>query len=253
MRFSNFKELFFRVADRSFVKRFPAFYSEFKSFKKMSNGNIRFSMDANDIYPCMGDRTALTGFDRHYIFHPAWAARILKEINPDFHIDISSTLTFCTIVSAFIPVKFYDYRPAPLNLSNLDSLQGDLHALPFPDANVSSLSCMHVIEHIGLGRYGEPLDPDGDLKSFNELIRVLKIGGDLLFVTPIGGRARIMFNAHRIYTYSQILDNFKGLKLKEFALVPDDPKDGGLINNATQAMADKQTYGCGCFWFRKEA
>jgi SAM-dependent methyltransferase len=251
MAYSEIKDFILRVSNRSFVKKFPAFYDEFKKFKHLSTKNKRFSLNTSDIYPCMEDRTTLTGFDRHYIFHPAWAARVVKKINPDFHIDISSTLTFCTILSAFVPVKFYDYRPAPLNLSNLDSLQGDLHNLPFSDESVSSLSCMHVIEHIGLGRYGEPLDPDGDLKSIIELKRVLKKGGNLLFVTPIGGKAKIMFNAHRIYTFNQIIEYYKDFTLREFALVPDNPADGGLILNATQEMANAQHYGCGCFWFTK--
>jgi hypothetical protein len=59
---------------------------------------------------------------------------------------------------------------------------------------------MHVIEHIGLGRYGEALDPDGDLKAIRELVRVLAAGGNLLVVVPVG-RPRIQFNAHRIYDY----------------------------------------------------
>jgi hypothetical protein len=109
---------------------------------------------------------------------------------------------------------------------------------------------MHVVEHIGLGRYGDPLDPDGDLKAISELKRVMAVGGSLLFVAPIG-KSRIMFNAHRIYSYDQIMSYFSDLEAKEFTLIPDDPQDGGLINNATKEMADAQRYGCGCFWFRK--
>ena len=56
------------------------------------------------------------------------------------------------MVSAFIPVEFYDYRPAELSLSGLEFKHADLTHLPFADNSVESLSCMHVIEHIGLGR-----------------------------------------------------------------------------------------------------
>ncbi|HWW74963.1 MAG TPA: DUF268 domain-containing protein, partial [Pyrinomonadaceae bacterium] len=111
-------------------------------------------------------------------------------------------------------------------------------------------SCMHVVEHVGLGRYGDPLDPEGDLKAIAELRRVLAPGGTLLFVVPIG-RPKIMFNAHRIYSYRQVVDSFGGLALKEFALIPDDPAAGGLIRAATEEQADSQSYGCGCFWFVK--
>jgi len=45
---------------------------------------------------------------------------------------------------------------------------------------------MNVVEHVGLGRYGEPLDPEGDIKAMRELRRVLAPGGSLLFVVPVG-------------------------------------------------------------------
>ena len=111
---------------------------------------------------------------------------------------------------------------------------------------------MHVVEHVGLGRYGDPIDPEGDLKAIAELIRVLAKGGNLLFVVPIG-KPKLMFNAHRIYSYSQIVSYFEELELVEFSLIPDSIETGGFIHNATQEMADSQIYGCGCFWFRKPA
>jgi ubiquinone/menaquinone biosynthesis C-methylase UbiE len=135
-------------------------------------------------------------------------------------VDISSILSFSTIVSAFVPVKFYDYRPAELNLNNLESGFAELKKLNFADNSIASLSCMHTIEHIGLGRYGDEIDPAGDIKSINELKRVLKPGGDLLFVTPVG-KSKIEFNAHRIYSFEQILDYFSPFLLKEFSLIPD--------------------------------
>src|SRR5215471_14523587 len=98
---------------------------------------------------------------------------------PDYHVDISSIVNFSAIVSAFIPVDFYEYRPASVTLSNFHSGKADLLRLPFSDMSLGSVSCMHVIEHIGLGRYGEALDPDGHLKAIRELVRVLAAGGNL--------------------------------------------------------------------------
>lgn len=208
----------------------------------------RFSLEMQA--PRLGDNTSGTEFDRHYVYHPAWAARILAESRPAEHVDISSSLYFCSMLSAFIPTRFYDYRPADLRLDNLVADHADILALPFKDKSLASLSCMHVVEHIGLGRYGDPLDPLGDLKAIAELKRVLAPGGILLFVVPIG-RPRIMFNAHRIYSFAQIHSYFEDLKLMEFSLVPDNAEDGGLIRNALPDMADAQNYGCGCFFFRK--
>ncbi len=228
-----------------------SFARTFLKFKRLSAANApRFILRWKDRYPCLNDNTGSTNFDRHYVYHPAWAARVLARTKPSFHIDLSSTLHFCSMLSAFVPVKFYDYRRADLRLSNLSSESADLMALPFADSSVDSLSCMHVVEHIGLGRYGDSLDPDGDLKAISELKRVVAPKGTLLFVVPIG-KPKVMFNAHRIYSYEQVTTYFSGLELKEFALIPDDPGEGGLIYDATKEQADKQTYGCGCFWLRK--
>ncbi|MEI6494517.1 MAG: DUF268 domain-containing protein [bacterium] len=207
----------------------------------------RFTTHWSDRYPQLHDNTGTTPFDSHYVYHPAWAARIVAETKPTQHIDISSTLYFSTMISAFVPTKFYDYRPANLNLSNLESLHADLTQLPFADDSIPSLSCMHTVEHIGLGRYGDPIDPDGDIKSMDELKRVLAPNGSLLFVVPIG-KPKIMFNAHRIYSYDQISKQFSGLSLRKFSLVDDH---GQYIDSATKGLADQQSYGCGCFWFSK--
>ena len=234
------------------MKRMERFKSQFRQLKELEGKTeARFCLDFDEVFPCFGDDTSTTSFDRHYIYHPAWAARILQKSAPSFHIDISSTLHFCSIVSAFIPVKFYDYRPADLQLSDLGSEAADLMKLPFADASVNSLSCMHTVEHVGLGRYGDPIDYDGDLRAMNELKRVVAVGGNFLFVTPTG-KPRILFNAHRIYSFRQIIQAFEGLELVEFALVPDNPADGGLVYNATEEMADQQNYGCGCYWFTRK-
>lgn len=227
------------------------FLREYWRFKKLHNGKKRFSLRWRDRYACLRDKTATTGFDRHYVYHTAWAARILAETSPERHMDISSSLYFCTLMSAFIPVRFFDYRRPDLELDGLRCDAADLSGLPFADNSVTSLSCMHVIEHVGLGRYGDPVDPDGDLKGIAELTRVVAKGGNLLFVVPVGGAPVIMFNAHRIYTYEQIIGYFALLELVEFALIPDHAPDGGLIRNATKTQSDAQRYGCGCFWFRK--
>lgn len=217
-------------------------YLKFASFK-----NNRFSLKLSDFNPQIKDKTIKTGFDAHYVYHTAWAARKVREIKPIKHIDISSSLYFSSIVSAFILVDFYDYRPADLNLSGLTSNHADLNKLPFADNSLNSLSCMHTVEHIGLGRYGDSFDPDGDIKAINELKRVLAKGGSLLFVVPIG-KPKIEFNAHRIYSYEQITEYFKELTLKEFSLITDS---ADFIENAKIDTVKEQKYGCGCFWFIK--
>src|SRR5688572_16872077 len=131
------------------VIRFFEFIMEYFRFKKKNDKRLQLSF--SEIYPCLNDKIKTTGFDRHYTYHPAWASRILAQTRPAYHLDISSILSFSTIVSAFIPVEFCDYRPADIQLKNYGSCFADLKSLSFPDSSIPSLSCMHTVEHIGLG------------------------------------------------------------------------------------------------------
>jgi len=232
--------------------KYPSFIRDYIGFRRSlkTNSDNRFSLTLKGLYPSLFDKTTHTNFDPHYTYHPAWAARIISKNNPSKHIDVSSILHFSTIVSAFVPVEFYDYRPADVKLSNLACKNGDLLNLPFKDNSVESLSCMHTIEHIGLGRYGDPIDARGDIKAAKELSRVLQPKGTFIFVAPIG-RSRIEYNSHRIYSYEQVMDLFKDLKLVEFSMVPDDYHKTGLIVNADKDIVKEQVWACGCFLFTK--
>ena len=174
---------------------------------------------------------------------------MLALTRPGRHVDIGSSLFFVTSVSAFVPVEFVDIRPARLGLPGLASRAGTLAELPYPDHSVESLSCMHVLEHVGLGRYGDPVDYDGDLRAAAELMRVLAPGGRLLMVAPLGGVARVQFNAHQIYTHAQIVGMFDELHLDAFAQIPESAANGDLVVDPPAAMMERERFGCGCFEF----
>jgi hypothetical protein len=108
---------------------------------------------------------------------------------------------------------------------------------------------MHVVEHIGLGRYGDPLDPNGDLKALKELERITQEGGHLLLVVPVG-KQRIQFNAHRIYHPASILRELPLMKLQEYKLIPDSGP--GLVDDPDFTISENQQYGCGCFLLQKQ-
>lgn len=235
------------------LAHWPGFARDFLRFRRLAASQPeRFPLRWGDRHPCLDEATRRTDFDRHYILHCAWAARVLARTKPARHVDIGSSLAFSTQVSAFLPVDFYDFRPAHLRLDNFTSGAADLLRLPFPDGGIASLSCLHTVEHVGLGRYGDALDPDGDRRAVGELIRVLAPGGRLLLVVPLG-RPAIHFNAHRIYAPAQVRELGQGLELEEFVLIPDDPADGDLVAAPAPALLDRQIYGCGCFLFRRPA
>ena len=238
--------MFFRKSREKSISQ-SQFKKEFNQFNELDK-NKRLDNRWENRWPCLDDRTSETNFDTHYIYHPAWAIRRIKEMAPAKHIDISSTLHFCSMLSAYMPVEFYDYRPAALTLSGLKSEKADLTNLFFETDSIESLSCMHTIEHIGLGRYGDPIEPDGDIKAINELKRVTAKGGSLYFVTPVG-KPRIQFNAHRVYSFEMISSYFTGFELLDFSLVKDD---GIYVSPAEPSLVAAQYYGCGCFHFQKK-
>ncbi len=199
-----------------------------------------------DSYPQVHDRTETIEIDPHYFYGNGWAMRRIISAAPQWHVDIGSQSMFVNLLGATIPVVFVDYRPLARPLTGLRCLAGNIVALPFTNSSIGSLSCLHVIEHIGLGRYGDPLDPDGTRKAARELSRVLAPGGNLFLVTPVG-RQRVCFNAHRIHTPETIREYFSDLELLEFSGVDDDSR---FVERVDMAVFSDSYYACGMFWFR---
>jgi SAM-dependent methyltransferase len=224
----------------------------FKFRKELKKSGRRFDISYTHLRPVFFENTKETKFDRVYLYHVAWAVRCVKEINPARHVDVGSSLNFCTTLSAFIPTDFYDYRPAAVVLSGLGSYKGDLLNLPFKDNQLQSVSCLHTLEHVGLGRYGDPIDASGDLKAIKELSRVTAQGGVLLVVVPTGRESRVEFNGHRIYSYNDFTSYFPGFTLKIFSYIPQKAERGGIINDASYRDIKDDVHGCGCYWFVKK-
>jgi|LauGreDrversion4_2_1035121.scaffolds.fasta_scaffold09463_3 hypothetical protein len=192
-------------------------------------------------------------FDTHYIYHVAWALRILAKTRPSHHLDISSSLYFNIAASAMTEVTLAEIRPTNLYLDNLSIIRRDIQTPSDWDTTRSdSVSCMHVLEHIGLGRYGDKLDPMGDLKGISLLKSIVNDKGQLLFVVPVG-RPALHFNAHRIYRAQDIADLFAPeFMLESYTLIPG-PADMPPLEDCPLGISDNLPYGCGCFFFKKSA
>lgn len=201
-----------------------------------------------DVFPCIHDRGS-NPFDPHYFYQDVWAFREVVRRAPRRHVDVGSTAIFVGMVSAVAEVTFVDIRPLDVSIERYEYRPGSILSLPFESASVESLSCLHVAEHIGLGRYGDPLDPEGTRKAAAELTRVLAPGGQLLFSVPIG-RPRTEFNAHRIHSSTQVLGFFPGLRLKAYAGVDDR---GQFSRSRQVSELDGCDYGCGFFALEKPA
>lgn len=204
-----------------------------------------------ELFPCLHDRTSTTAFDPHYCYLAYWAShRLAQDVVAEAelpHVDVGSQISWVMSLAAARRVVFIDIRPFETNIQNLDVKAGTVLELPFPDKSVRSLSCLHVAEHIGLGRYGDPLDPLGTDRAIAELARVLAPDGCLLFALPLG-RERVCFNGHRIHDPRTIITLFEqaGLTLRAFAGVGDDRVYREDLDPSDLADAD---YACGMFEF----
>jgi hypothetical protein len=226
-----------------------AFTEQFRQFKEQSRLDGRFEPTETDWFPCLNDNTAETGFDPHYVLHTSWAARLLARTKPKFHVSFGDCLYFVGIVSAFTSTTFCDIRASGLPFRDIGEDRGDLTNLPASwTGRLQSISCMHVLEHIGLGRYGDALDASGDRKAAAELARVLAPGGQLLMVVPMEEPPRICFNAHRLYSYPQVMELFPDLSLQEFTLITNE---GEYFENADPCLLRERKYCCGCFRYTK--
>jgi predicted SAM-dependent methyltransferase len=192
--------------------KFTSFCRDFYAYNRKAGDN-KATME--HLYPCLFDKTSETPIDPVYFYQDCWAASKIFSLKPEKHVDIGSSLKTVGIISQFTPTEMVDIRTIPVSLKNLTFIEGSILNLPYEDESIESLSSLCVIEHIGLGRYGDSIDPDGSVKAIAELTRVLKPEGSLLFSVPVDSKETIYFNAHRAFTREWVINVFKDLELVE--------------------------------------
>lgn len=161
--------------------------------------------------------------------------------NPEFHVDVGSHHKYVALLSRVLPVTMVDIRPLSLPLEGLNFREGSILELPYEDGSVPSVSSLCVVEHIGLGRYGDPLDPDGTEKAISELKRIVAPGGNLYISIPLDDENRTYFNAHRAFSEDYLLN----------LLAPFEVKDKKYIYGSEYGAERKHGFGTGCYWLRK--
>ena len=206
-----------------------------------SNANCR--VDLRYTHPRLGDRTATTPVGPTYFYQDTWAAKKIFEMKPRRHVDVGSHAKTIGLLSQFVPITMVDIRPVEVNLEGLSFKEGSILKLPFEDDSIDSISSLCVVEHVGLGRYGDPVDPFGSEKAINELKRVVSAGGVILLSVPVDSQNRVYFNAHRAFTRDYILELFEGLELLEEKYI----YGYSMVDRYEPARG----FGTGLFMFRK--
>jgi hypothetical protein len=190
----------------------------------------------------------------HYFHQDLLVANFIATNNPNRHIDVGSRISgFVAHVASYRKIELIDIRkldPGPHQ--NISFVQLDLSSNSLESEITDSISCLHAIEHFGLGRYGDPIDPSGHYKGFANLIKMLKPKGKLYISFPIANQNSIEFNAHRIFHPNDIFkwpNTVNSLTLERFDYVNDQ---GDLaLNASTDDVPPNLKYGCGIYTFTK--
>ncbi|MBC8418623.1 MAG: DUF268 domain-containing protein [Desulfobacterales bacterium] len=198
--------------------------------------------------PVLFEREAGSSFDPHYVYQAYWAADRIRRTNlSGHHVDISSHVPFVAQLSAHFPLTQLEFRPPKLELPSFNRLSGSILKLPFQDASVHSVTCLHVVEHIGLGRYGDPIDGEGCWEALAELQRIVCPGGSLFLSVPVGKPA-VYFNSGYVFDASQIREVMNALDLLEFSYVDDG---GRFVEFGGFQDIAGMTYALGLFHFKR--
>ncbi|MEA5466508.1 class I SAM-dependent methyltransferase [Leptothoe sp. PORK10 BA2] len=231
------------------LRGLPAYLEDVIAYCSKHSSDQAFSLQFHNLHPCLSDRYSNAGVASGDYFHQdLWAARKIFAANPKEHWDIGSRLDgFIAHLLTFRSVNVIDIRTLESHIDGLTFHQGDVTALDIPDNSLESLSCLHAMEHIGLGRYGDPVDPMGYMKGILELQRVLAQGGTLYFSVPIG-RERVEFNAQRVFDPATIIQAFSELELVDFSAVAES---GEFVLSANWQNFSYERRACGLFVFKK--
>jgi len=235
----------------SLVTMSPVYFKNYRILKKQAKvSKVNFSF--GKLFPILDEKYVSAGAASGHYFHQDLlvAHKIFKK-KPIKHVDVGSRIDgFVAHVASFREIELFDIRPLPEKILNVKFVKMDLMEMDFKFLNYcESISCLHVLEHFGLGRYGDPINYEGFLIGFNNLHQILKKSGIFYFSVPIGPQ-RIEFNAHRVFSINYLLSLFdKKFEIQSFSFVDDL---GHLHEDVQMEMNDIETnfdckYGCGIF------
>jgi SAM-dependent methyltransferase len=236
----------------NYFRGLRAYYADMTTYNSLQRKDpTPFPIKLINSYPIYFDRYEEAGeVPKHYFYMDLWAAKKIYQSSVKKHYDIGSRLdSFISHCLVFCKVTMLDVRPLASEVPGLEFIQADCMNMDnIRTGSIQSISTLHAIEHFGLGRYADPIDPLGYKKAINEIKRVTKKGGDIYFATPIG-KQRIEFNAHRVFSPLYILELFEGCDLLEFSAVNDKNQ---FIENTDPKKYVKANYSCGMYHFRKK-
>jgi len=181
---------------------------QLRLFKKQglkSSISFPIAWGLSPYYEDKQDNAGSLGF--HYFYQDLYVAQRIYQNNPIRHIDIGSNIGgFVAHVASYREIEVFDIRPLNNPIHNVRFKQFDVMQFREEDMESSdSISCLHALEHFGLGRYGDPICNDGYLIGFMNIYKILKPKGKFYFSVPMG-KQRVEFHAHRVFSLKYLLE-----------------------------------------------
>lgn len=207
-------------------------------------------------WPCLDDMLLDSGMAKgHYFHQDLLVARRIYINKPKIHVDVGSSIDgFVAHVASYREIEVLDIRPLSSKIPNVKFTQADLMGELNNMVNYcDSLSCLHALEHFGLGRYGDQVKVDGHIDGLNNLYNILKQNGKFYFAVPIGPQ-RIEFNAHRVFSIKYLMDYFNAkYHIDNFSYVDDkgDLHENVILDDVNIKANYNCYYGCGIFEMTK--
>lgn len=229
------------------IRNLPRYFSDLMKFRKLTRGNGKFRLS-----PVLNDFNDQAGSaDGHYFWQDLIAAQWVHSLDSENHLDVGSRIDgFIAHLLSFRKVTLLDIRPMKHEIPNLKIILANAQNNLSDEIGLhSSVSSLHSIEHFGLGRYGDSLDPLGHEKGIIAISECVGVKGSLIVSFPIG-RSTIEFNEQRIIDPIwpiQILENFE---LHDFVLIPW--KGVPELGKNPQEVDKSQTGQAGLYWFIKK-
>lgn len=220
------------------------------------NHRKSFELKAKDECPIINEWNVQNGGGVNtngYFWQDLWGAKKIIEKMPSRHFDIGSSVDgfISHLLVVKMPVTLIDIRPMEAKLPGVDYIQADATELNGIDDNsIESLSALCSLEHFGLGRYGDTIDPEACFKAFKAVQRVVKPGGYIYISLPVG-RDRVCFNAHRVFNPDTVIREFDRCSLEEYSVVDASQNPALLENCDLQKYYNAEKWHTGLFCFRK--
>ena len=230
------------------------FFEDDKERYTELNTRDNFRIQEQYMWPIITDKYAMAGSIDNYFWQDLWAARLIYKSGIKMHFDIGSRIDgfIAHLLSMDIDVSLIDIREFPGQVENLYTIVDDATSLnQLADNSIDSMSALCSLEHFGLGRYGDMIDPEACFKCFANMQKKLKKGGNLYISVPIG-KERVEFNAHRVFYASTIKECFNELILMEFACTADGKIEYDVELHKYDEDKHHGNYRYGLFHFIKE-